>query len=825
MLNLRPYQERCIDSLRKGFHAGHQSQILYMPTGAGKTETSIALMQATQLAGNRCAMVLDRRVLCNQTSQRLDKYNIDHGVLMSGHFRFRPHEPIQICSAQTLEARGSFPGLKLLIVDEAHAIRKETAEFIKSTGIRSIGLTASPFTKGLGNIYTNVVNGITTHDLVSEGSLVPLKIFIAKEIDMTGAKKVAGEWSPKEATERGIKITGDVVSEWIAKTHEIFGGPKKTIVFCSGVAHGADLATRFAESGYNFVSLSYRDDDQFKQDVIDEFSKPDSGIHGLIATDILTKGFDCLSSDTEILTPHGWRGIGQFESGDSVYGFNKETGRIETVHVIEYGERAVRDDENMVELQSQRFNIRVTEGHQFHIKYRDPGKAGARSDSWLVKTGREMSERKSAWSIPSSAEADFPGVPLSDDELRLIAWFMTDGSIYRQTLEICQSKIFKHEIRAIIERIGLSFRERVSDSSNYPNGKPATRFEIPKGSHTKSLARNGWGKYEAYLDKNVSPLLLQMSREQFRVFWDELIKGDGAKQQGKNGWLWCDRKEQADAYTHLAVTRGFSASYSEQKTKNGKTMYVISCRDSQWIGTDPSAPLAASFRLVKPIKGERVWCIKNSLSTIITRRGGKIAVIGNCADVMIGISARPFTKSLSSHIQQMGRVMRPCYGKDFALWLDHSGNYLRFKDDWEEIYGSGVESLDDGREKPKKEPTKKEKEQAKCPKCSHVWPAKSDICSHCGHVRLRKNEVLEKPGNLIELGYSLQNDADMKRSFYQQLYHIEINRNYKKNWARNAFKDKFGSFPMFNDFPVEPTETTLRWVKSRLIRFAKRRHD
>lgn len=488
MLSLRPYQERCIDSLRKGFHAGHQSQILYMPTGAGKTETAIALMQATQLAGNRCAMVLDRRVLCNQTSQRLDKYNIDHGVLMSGHFRFRPHEPIQICSAQTLEARGSFPGLKLLIVDEAHAVRKETAEFIKSTGIRSIGLTASPFTKGLGNIYTNVVNGITTHELVSEGSLVPLKIFIAKEIDMTGAKKVAGEWSQKEAAERGIQITGDVVSEWIAKTHEIFGGPKKTIVFCSGVAHGADLATRFAESGYNFVSLSYRDDDQFKQDVIDEFSKPDSSIHGLIATDILTKGFD-----------------------------------------------------------------------------------------------------------------------------------------------------------------------------------------VP--------------------------------------------------------------------------------------------------------------------------------------------------------DVMIGISARPFTKSLSSHIQQMGRVMRPCYGKDFALWLDHSGNYLRFKDDWEEIYSSGVESLDDGREKPKKEPTKKEKEQAKCPKCSHVWPAKSDICSHCGHVRMRKNDVLEKPGNLIELGYSLQNDADMKRSFYQQLYHIEINRNYKKNWARNAFKDKFGSFPMFNDFPVEPTETTLRWVKSRLIRFAKRRHD
>jgi hypothetical protein len=43
-------------------------------------------------------------------------------------------------------------------------------------------------------------------------------------------------------------------------------------------------------------------------------------------------------------------------------------------------------------------------------------------------------------------------------------------------------------------------------------------------------------------------------------------------------------------------------------------------------------------------------------------------------DVMIGVSARPYTKSLSAHIQQMGRVMRPSEGKTFALWLDHSGS-------------------------------------------------------------------------------------------------------------------------------------------------------
>ena len=153
-------------------------------------------------------------------------------------------------------------------------------------------MSATPFTKGLGKIYDNVISSVTTQELVNIKRLVPLRVFVAKEIDMEGAKKVAGEWSQDEVTTRGMQITGDIVAEWVKKTHEVFGGPRKTVVFCAGVAHGADLAQKFAEAGYNFVSLSYKDDDQYKQDAIAEFAKADSSIHGLIATDILTKGFD-----------------------------------------------------------------------------------------------------------------------------------------------------------------------------------------------------------------------------------------------------------------------------------------------------------------------------------------------------------------------------------------------------------------------------------------------------------------------------------------------------------------------------------------------------
>lgn len=483
---LRPYQETILDKLRAGFAAGHRAQILYLPTGGGKTEVAISMMAATAKKCNRAAMVLDRIVLCNQTSARLTRWDIDHGVMQAGHWRYRPYERIQVCSAQTLEKRGSFPGLNVLIIDECHAQRDQTLEFIKNNpDVKVIGLTATPFTKGLGATYTNVVCSATTEQLTNDGFLVPLKVYIAKEIDMTGAKKVAGEWSQGEAGTRGMQITGDVVSEWVKKTTEIFGGPRKTIVFCSNVAHGADLAQKFAEAGYNFIPISYKDDDSFKTEAIEDFSKPDTSINGLIACDILTKGFD-----------------------------------------------------------------------------------------------------------------------------------------------------------------------------------------VP--------------------------------------------------------------------------------------------------------------------------------------------------------DVMIGVSARPFTKSLSSHIQQMGRVMRPAPGKEFGLWLDHSGNYLRFQEEWEQVYQEGVTELQDDKEKPKKEKSDKEKELAKCPACGHLWPGNSDTCPSCGHTRARRSEVVAVPGELQELGGGAMVSRELKQRWFSELLGIASERGYADGWVAHKYREKFGVWPKGVSRVVTPPSIEVaRWEKSRRIAWAK----
>lgn len=488
-LKLREHQLLILDKLRTGFSAGHRAQMLYGPCAFGKTEVAISMLHAAATKGKRAAMIVDRRILCEQTSARLDKYGIDHGIMMAGTTRWRPDELIQICTAQTLEKRDGFPKIELLIIDEAHCSRESTTDFIKNNpGVKVVGLSGSPFTKGLGATYSNVESAVTISELVRGGWLIDPRVFIAKEIDMKGAKKVAGEWSATEATKRGIQVTGDIVAEWVEKTHSIFGGPKKTIVFCAGVAHGEDLSRKFMEAGYNFVSISYKDDDEYKRQVLEEFGKPDTEINGLIATDLLTKGFDA-------------------------------------------------------------------------------------------------------------------------------------------------------------------------------------------------------------------------------------------------------------------------------------------------------------------------------------------------ADIFIGISARPFSKSFSSHVQQLGRIMRPHESKDSAVWLDHSGNFVRFRDQWDELYSEGVDQLDDGAEKAKPEPTDKEKEAAKCPKCHALWPGKLDVCANCGHVRVRKNEVVDVAGEMLELTgtKSEKYDSATKERWYRELIGYARWKNYADGWAFHKYKEKFKVEPKWKKETAVTGPEVMSWITSRNIAFRSRK--
>ena len=290
MFSLRDYQLEALEKLRKGIRDGHRRQILCAPTGSGKTIIAAAMIERVQANGRKAVFVADRRALVRQTSERLHEAGIRHGVVMAGE-SFGRYEPIQVCSAQTLERREFWPDLDLVIIDEAHTVRKQTVQLIGSFEKPVVGLTATPFTLGLGKIYSNVVTVRSTDSLVNDGWLVPVRVFCGVQIDMTGAPVAAGEWSDKTVEDRATPLTGDIVSEWVRMTRQVFGKPVKTLVFSATVDHGTELCRQFQMAGYRFEQVSYKDgQDQSRVDKIKAFRE--GLIDGLVSCEALSKGFD-----------------------------------------------------------------------------------------------------------------------------------------------------------------------------------------------------------------------------------------------------------------------------------------------------------------------------------------------------------------------------------------------------------------------------------------------------------------------------------------------------------------------------------------------------
>lgn len=289
-VELRDYQARAFEQAREAIRSGAKTVLINAPTGSGKTVLASALMEMAQRKGSRANFVVDRLSLVNQTSATFARYGLEHGVIQSQHPNYRPSLPIQICSVQTISKRG-WPESDVDIFDEAHVLHmahKARIQQRRAAGGVVIGLTATPFTKGLGTQFDAVVNVTTTRKLIDDGWLAPYRIFSCAEPDMAGVTvKSTGEWDEKEASGKALEVVGDVVAEYLKH-----GEGRKFICSAVDTAHVEELQRQFLAAGVNAATYTYKDREEDRTDTVLEFGKPDSAIRGLITVTAASRGFD-----------------------------------------------------------------------------------------------------------------------------------------------------------------------------------------------------------------------------------------------------------------------------------------------------------------------------------------------------------------------------------------------------------------------------------------------------------------------------------------------------------------------------------------------------
>ena len=253
-LELRPYQADAIERLRFAVAAG-KKPVLSLATGGGKTAVIVEIFRLARAKGKRVAFVVPLISIIAQTWKAFAAIGLESDLsIQQGADRFDEwgdcltdrSKPIQICSIQTLAKRG-FPEADIVVFDEIHILHEAHKEWIaKAKHIVFIGLSATPWRKGLNLLFDELIVAETTKQLIGQGYLSKYRMFAPAHPDLSGVKTTAGDYNVADLGKAMNKapLVADVVETWLK-----LGGGRPTFVFCVDCAHAEALQRQFNDAG------------------------------------------------------------------------------------------------------------------------------------------------------------------------------------------------------------------------------------------------------------------------------------------------------------------------------------------------------------------------------------------------------------------------------------------------------------------------------------------------------------------------------------------------------------------------------------------------
>lgn len=310
VMELRPYQAGAVEQARENGRAGVLRQIIYSPTGSGKTEIAIALIHSANSKGRRVAFVANRIGLVEQAARRLRQSGLSVGVLQ-GDNTHRLDAPVLVCSIHTVAKRG-LPDVDVIVIDEAHGVAGSSHYrelLFRYNALPVIGLSATPFAKGLGKHYDDlcgplferIVQAASIRELIDLGFLVDCDIYAPTEPDLSGVALVRNAFGEQDYNERQLaaavdkpSLVGDIVAHW-----KRLGRDLPTVCFATSIAHSKHIASEFNAAGIFAEHIDCYTDAEERRGILARVTSGETRVISNVG--ILTEGWDMPACGVMIL--------------------------------------------------------------------------------------------------------------------------------------------------------------------------------------------------------------------------------------------------------------------------------------------------------------------------------------------------------------------------------------------------------------------------------------------------------------------------------------------------------------------------------------------
>ncbi len=301
-MHLRPYQSAAIDAARARIRAGAKRCLIICPTGGGKTVLAAEIIRTACEKGSRSLFLAHRRELIIQTSEKLRRFGVRHGVIM-GDMPMALQHQVQVGSVQTLARRADVLGrVDLLFLDEGHhatTANEYSRLLARWPNAKVVGLTATPWRldgAGLADVFDAHVVATTPRQLREDGFLVPVGGWEYEAIDTDGARLKGGDFVARDlaASATSRRVVGDIVSEYL-----LHAAGKRAVLFAISVEQSQLMVQAFLEAGVPAEHVDGSIPTAQRDAVLRRLRSGDTLV--VANCNVLTEGFDCPELEVCIL--------------------------------------------------------------------------------------------------------------------------------------------------------------------------------------------------------------------------------------------------------------------------------------------------------------------------------------------------------------------------------------------------------------------------------------------------------------------------------------------------------------------------------------------